>query len=33
MADAGVKAGLPRNIALSLAAKAVEGAAKMVMPN
>lgn len=33
LADGGVKAGLPRNIALSLAAKATEGAAKMVMPN
>lgn len=31
MADAGVKHGLPKNIALKLSAKAVEGAAKMVM--
>ena len=31
MADGGVKHGIPKNIALRLAAKAVEGAAKMVL--
>ncbi len=31
MADGGVAAGLPRNISLMLAAKTVEGAAKMVL--
>lgn len=33
LADGGVKAGLPKNVALSLAAKVTEGAAKMIMPN
>lgn len=31
MADSGVKYGLPKNVALKLAAKAVEGSAKMVL--
>ena len=31
MADSGVKYGIPKNIALTLAAKAVEGSAKMVL--
>ncbi len=31
MADSGVKHGIPKNISLKLAAKAVEGAAKMVL--
>lgn len=31
MADSGVKYGIPKNISLELAAKAVEGAAKMVL--
>ncbi|MBQ7097228.1 MAG: pyrroline-5-carboxylate reductase [Clostridia bacterium] len=33
MADCGVKYGIPKNIALQLAAKAVEGSAKMVLEN
>lgn len=33
MADCGVKYGIPKNISLQLAAKAVEGSAKMVLEN